>query len=60
MLKFIYHYLTSNIETLINLSNGSTIKWLNKDKLKNIKIKVPLNKVLITNMNPLFEELELL
>jgi restriction endonuclease S subunit len=56
-------YLLSILKNLIDytkLTSGSVIPKLTKEKISNIKIKLPLNKQLITDMNPLFEELEIL
>lgn len=39
--KFIYHYLSNNIDVLENGFNGTTIKHLSKDYLKNIEIPIP-------------------
>jgi restriction endonuclease S subunit len=38
--------------------HGSTIKHLTKKMFQNFKIPISINKDFVTNMNPLFKELE--
>ena len=47
--------LSSEIQ---NKSNGSTIKGISKENLSKIKIKLPKNKKLIKDFDPLFQEIE--
>ena len=39
--KFVYYYLLKNISLLKKQSTGAGIQWLNKTKMKNIKIPLP-------------------
>jgi hypothetical protein len=54
-LNYIYHIL--KYETQSFKVNGSVIKWLNKENIKEFKIKIPKNKSLIDRLNPLFDKL---
>ena len=55
-LKYIYYFL---INQLTNFKTcGSTIQWLNKANIKLIKLKIPKNKKLIKDFDPLFQEIE--
>ena len=57
-ISFIF-YLIKELSTEIqNKSNGSTIKGISKENLSTIKIKIPKNKKLIKDFEPLFEEIE--
>ena len=40
--------------------NGSTINWLNKENIKKFKIRIPKNKQLIKDLDPIFQEIETL
>lgn len=40
-LKYVYYYLVLNVDSLKQLSAGSTIQWLNKTNLGNFKIPIP-------------------
>lgn len=55
LLYYIIKTLNKNIQ---DKSNGSTIKGISKENLSNILIKLPKNKELIDNLNPLFTEIE--
>ena len=35
--------------------NGSTINWLNKENIKKFKIRIPKNKQLIKDLDPIFQ-----
>jgi type I restriction-modification system DNA methylase subunit len=53
------YYIIKNLSSIIDkLSNGSTIKGISKVNLENIKIKIPKDKSLIDNLQPLFNEVE--
>ena len=40
-IKYLYHFLLSNVDILQNLSAGSTIKWLNNTSISNVDIPIP-------------------
>ena len=56
--KYIYKFLKLNNNIIKNFGNGSTIKCLTKTQLEKIKIPIPKNKKLITDLEPKFQELE--
>ena len=55
---YIYNYLKFINNKIINLGNGSTLKCMSKSQLSKIKIKLPKNKKLIDDLNPMFQEIE--
>ena len=55
-LEYIYYFLVNHLSNF--KTNGSTIQWLNKTNIKLIKIKIPKDKKLINNLEPLFNEIE--
>jgi restriction endonuclease S subunit len=55
---YVYNYLKYIQNEIINLGNGSTLKCLTKSQLIKIKIKIPKNKKLIKDFEPLFQEIE--
>jgi restriction endonuclease S subunit len=55
-LKFYYYYLKNKLSSFA--TNGSTIQWLNKKNILSFKIKLPKNKKLIDDLNPMFQEIE--
>ena len=55
---YVYNYLKYIRNEIINLGNGSTLKCLTKPQLMKIKIKLPKNKKLIKDLEPLFQEIE--
>jgi hypothetical protein len=55
---YVYNYLKYIRNEIINLGNGSTLKCLTKHQLMKIKIKIPKDKKLINNFEPLFNEIE--
>jgi len=55
---YIYYYIINNLNILIELFKGSTIKHSNKTNLEKLKIKIPKDKSLITALEPLFNEVE--
>ena len=46
--------------TVNSMTNGSVIQFIRKEKLENLKIKVPKNKQLITDLEPIFQQIETL
>ena len=56
--KYIGYYLLNNENKILNAGNGSAQKVISKTKLSTIKLKIPKNKKLIKDFDPLFEELE--
>jgi len=58
MLYYIYNYLKLNINLISNSFKGSTIKHSSKESLSKINIKIPKNKELINNLEPLFNKIE--
>jgi type I restriction-modification system DNA methylase subunit len=58
MLYYIFNYLKLNINLISNSFKGSTIKHSSKESLSNIKIKIPKNKDLINNLEPLFNKIK--
>jgi len=54
--KYIMYYLCIN-KTLV-VGNGSAQKVISKTALSKIKIKLPKNKKLIDDLNPIFQEIE--
>jgi len=59
-LKYIYNYIKINIKLIEDSFKGSTIKHSSKTALSNIIIKIPKNKKLISKLEPLFGEIEIL
>ena len=57
-LKFLFYFIKSNMELLIKGFTGSTLKHISKSYLLTVQIKLPKNKQLITDLNPLFAEIE--
>jgi len=56
LLLYIYYLIPIIKDSLI--VNGSIMGWLNNGNIKKIKLKIPKNKQLITDMEPQFQELE--
>ena len=56
--RLIYYYLIVNLEILYKLYNGSNQKVIKKSELEEFKIKLPTDKKLIDNLQPLFDEVE--
>ena len=56
--KFIDYYLLNNKQIIYNIANGSNQKGINKNKFLEFKIKLPKDKSLIDNLQPLFNEVE--
>jgi len=59
-LYYIYYILKLNSYLIYNNSYGSIIKGISKRKLEDFKIKLPKDKSLIDNLQPLFNEVEVL
>ena len=57
-LYYLYYLLIINKNLIIETFKGSTIKHTSKTKLNEIKIKLPTDKKLIDNLQPLFDEVE--
>ena len=57
-IKYIFNYIKINIGLIEQSFKGSTIKHSSKTALSKIKIKVPKNKKLIDDLNPMFQEIE--
>lgn len=57
---FIYYLIKSLSKKIQDNSNGSTIKGISKENLSKIKIKIPKNKKLINDLEPLFNKIETL
>ena len=55
---YVYNYLKYIRNEIINLGNGSTLKCLTKPQLMKIKLKIPKNKKLMKDFEPLFNEIE--
>ena len=56
--QYLYYYINNIIHKIKNLSNGSVVKGISKSNLSKIKIKLPKNKKLIDDLNPMFQEIE--
>ena len=57
-LYYLYYLLINNKNLIVETFKGSTIKHTSKTKLNEIKIKLPKDKTLIDNLQPLFNEVE--
>ena len=57
-ISFIFYLIKELSSEIQNKSNGSTIKGISKENLSTIKIKLPKNKKVIQNFDPLFLEIE--
>jgi len=57
-ISFIFYLIKELCKEIQNKSNGSTIKGISKENLSTIKIKLPKNKKVIQNFDPLFLEIE--
>jgi type I restriction-modification system DNA methylase subunit len=56
LLKYMY-YLIPELQSNF-ITNGSTISWLNKTNINNFKIKIPKDKKLIEDLEPLFNKID--
>jgi type I restriction-modification system DNA methylase subunit len=54
----IYYYMIINLDYIYKLYNGSNQKVIKKTELENFKIKLPKDKSLIDNLQPIFNEIE--
>lgn len=59
-LTYIYSYFKGNMGVLSDGFNGSTLKHLSKEYLTKIKIPFPKNKQLIDELEPVFEQIDVL
>jgi restriction endonuclease S subunit len=59
-ISFIFYLIKELSSEIQNKSNGSTIKGISKENLSTIKIKLPKNKQLIKDFDPLFQQIETL
>jgi len=57
---YIYYLLIANQNLLEKGFTGSTIKHLSKNYLEQLEIPIPKDKSLIDNLQPLFDEIEVL
>lgn len=57
-ISFIFYLIKELSSEIQNKSNGSTIKGISKENLSTIKIKLPKNKKIIKDLDPLFQEIE--
>lgn len=60
MKKYFGYYLINNKDKIFNAGNGSAQKVISKSKLSKIKIKMPKNRQLIKDLEPIFKQLETL
>ena len=56
--NYLYYYFKSDKFRNNIISNGSIVNFISIPNLKRIKIKLPKNKKLIDDLNPLFQEIE--
>lgn len=56
--KFIFYTIKNNCSSIDKMSNGSTIKGISKENLSSIKLPIPKDQTLISNLEPLFNRLE--
>ncbi len=57
-ITYLFYLIKLSSLQIQNKSNGSIIKGISKEALSTIKIKIPKNKQLIKELEPLFEEIE--
>ena len=58
--NYINYWLFNNQKNIYNLATGSAQKGINKEKFLKLKIKLPKNKQLIKDFEPLFQQIETL
>jgi type I restriction-modification system DNA methylase subunit len=58
--KYINYWLFNNQINIYNLATGSAQKGVNKEKFLKIKIHIPKNKQLIQDLEPTFQQIEIL
>ena len=56
--KYINYWLFNNQDKIYNLATGSAQKGISQEKFLKLKIKLPKNKKLIKELEPLFQEIE--
>jgi len=57
-LDLMYYLIKMKSNEIKKLSNGSTIKGISKDILKQIKIQLPKDRSILDTLNPIFEEID--
>jgi restriction endonuclease S subunit len=57
-IKCLYYFIKTISAEINAKSNGTTIKGISKENLASIEIKLPKNRQLITELEPVFEEIE--
>lgn len=58
--KYLGYYILNNKEQIFNVGNGSAQKVISKSKLSQVKIRIPKNKQLIQDLEPTFQQIEIL
>ena len=58
LFQYIFNYLKTNMNLISGSFKGSTIKHCSKEGLSKLKIKIPKNKKLIKELEPIFQEIE--
>lgn len=58
--KYFGYYILNNKEQILNAGNGSAQKVISKSQLSKIKIKIPKNKQIIQDLEPIFQQIETL
>lgn len=56
--KYLGYYIFNHNYLISNISNGTNQKVISKSKLEKIKLPIPKNKQLITDLEPMFQEIE--
>ena len=56
--KYINNWLLNNQLKIFNLANGSAQQGINKINFLKLKIKIPKNKQLIKDLEPIFDDIE--
>lgn len=57
-IEYLFYIIKGLSQEIQNKSNGSVIKGISKENLSKIKIRLPKDKEIIENLNPLFVEIE--
>jgi type I restriction-modification system DNA methylase subunit len=57
---YVYYYGLINIELISNLANGSTKKKMGKTEISKLILKIPKNKQIIQDLEPIFQQIETL
>lgn len=56
--NYVYHFIKECAQTMIEQSNGSTIRGISKSVIEHLKIKLPTNMKLFSKINGEFEEIQ--